>query len=276
MTTDVDNSGRLNPQGPAGAPILHGLTPPHFQAVLAGHALALRAADFCDPGVSVEIARRLADKAAFGSNPYSPKIGCVGIAFQSTVNNPALRAQYYEKARFWEESLRTLVAPAASPADVLIGALHRMWPAGVNVESVEGRPMFAGGTRVFLEGAAAPPHQDILARDVEPGNETAASIRVQLAASVYLSTTPAGGELELWDWKPCPPEFAPFCKPGLHNAERDRLADPSATIKPAPGELIVYDAGKVHAARAAGAGLRAAVSMFVAFRRCDLPLTVWS
>ncbi len=248
-----------------------------FDAAVLRELLGGRAAAVRVPGLVTEeegrrVAAGLARLAEFGGTDHAQQIGRLGLSFQQTTGQPLLRERYFREASAWEEALREVANPGLSPTETMMALLRENWRAGARRECVAGRPMFVGAVRLFGNSAGALPHQDILARDMEL--ET--PLRLQLAATLYLSPSVAGGELELWLRKPTGAEFEAIRLPGTWDADRERLGEPDFVLAPRAGELVVYDAGYLHAARPTRGGLRATVSLFVGYRGPDEPLTFWS
>jgi hypothetical protein len=248
----------------------------NLQALANGELAAIHVRGFLPSGPLKDIANRLDGVITYGVNPYSQQVGCLGISFHYSAGKPELREIYHRDARVWEQTLRDLSSPHQSPADSLEEAIRAVWPAGLTREDAVGRPMFAGITRLFHDGAGALPHRDSLARDAGADHPKARNIRSQLAAYLYLSTSEEGGEVEVWTRRLSDDEFESVRIPGTDDADRDKLGLPDLIIRPASGDLLIYDAGLLHGAAPTRGGLRANVSMFLAYRGEDIPMTCWS
>ena len=247
-----------------------------LRALAHGELAAIHARGFFSAGPLEDIANRLDDVITYGVNPYSQQVGCLGISFHFSSGKPDLREIYHRDARAWEQTLREFSLPHQSPADSLEEAIRSVWPAGLLREDAVGRPMFAGITRLFHDGAGALPHRDSLARDTGADHPKAKNIRSQLAAYLYLSTSDEGGEVEVWTRRLSDEEFEQVRIPGTDDADRDKLGLPDLVIRPGSGDLLIYDAGLLHGASPARGGLRANVSMFLACRGDGVPMTCWS
>jgi transketolase C-terminal domain/subunit len=98
-----------------------------------------------------------------------------------------------------------------------------------------------------------------------------------MAANVYLATVDDGGDLELWasgirDRE----EYDRTRTLGDYGLDRKAIHLSAVEIKPLQGELIIFDARKIHAVRRINDGVRIAVSCFVGYRGTAAPLTVFS
>jgi hypothetical protein len=241
-----------------------------------GRIRAIHLRGFCPASCARIISRRLLQHPLFGHYHNAPDIGRVGMAYFETIKNPALRQKYYADAPRWIQTLRDVAAPLQSPMDSLRLQLQERWPWGATLETVDGLPMFVGLARVFESGAGAHPHQDILGRDAEPGCERAQSLITQFAANVYLRPSESGGELELWSMRPSDEEFEVMRMPNSYGADRSRLPAPDAVLRPGLGDVILFDATRLHAVRPAIGGPRVALSCFIGYRGPSQPLTYWS
>jgi len=79
---------------------------------------------------------------------------------------------------------------------------------------------------------------------------------------------PHGGELAIWDLKPDQDEYEALRIPesdGLksYGLKREPLGEPAYVITPRPGDLILFDAQRVHAVYASVGGARVTISFFI-------------
>lgn len=245
-------------------------------ALAEGRIRAIHVPNFYPSAFAGIVAQRLIKSPLFGKYANAPDIGRVGMAYFETIKNPALRKKYYADAPAWIQALRDVASPFQSPMDSLRLQLQERWPSGANLEMVDGQPMFVGLARVFESGAGAHPHQDILRRDADLGNDRAASLITQFGTNVYLRPSAEGGELELWGTRPNDAEFTGMCMPGSYGADRSKMVDPDVVLRPKAGDAIIFDATRLHAVRPAVGGPRVTVSCFIGYRGPEKPLTFWS
>ena len=241
-----------------------------------GRTLALRIPNYCSPTLAQELSSRLIQHPLFGHYENAADIGRVGMAFFETVGGGSEATErYYRQALPAIEALREAFAPFASPIDRLRAELQEVWTAGASFMNLDGRPMFVGLARVFENGSEALPHQDMLRRDA-PSHPAAYGLITQLAANVYLQPSDEGGELEVWRQHLGESEYEQLRLPGSYGLDRTQLLLPKITLAPQAGELIVFDATRVHAVRASRGGPRVTLSCFIGYRGRCKPLSYWS
>ncbi len=88
------------------------------------------------------------------------------------------------------------LTPYVSPIDLLRCVLDEVLPAGAQLETLYGRKMYVGLSRVVKPGVTFLAHHDIFAREV-PDNFQAHSLQAQRAANIYLSMPNEGGALQI-------------------------------------------------------------------------------
>jgi hypothetical protein len=99
----------------------------------------------------------------------------------------------------------------------------------------------------------------------------------QGAANVYLSVAEQGGELELWPYGLTDQaQYEDFQTPGDYGLDRCKIGPSVLRSKPEQGDLIIFDARKIHAVNRNDRGLRITASAFIGYRGQGNPLTVYS
>ncbi|WP_404789980.1 2OG-Fe(II) oxygenase [Altericista sp. CCNU0014] len=197
-----------------------------------------------------------------------------GLTFFETKGDANLLNQYYSEASKMCAAIRNSCFPYLAPIDKLRLELEERWPMGARLENIHGKTMMVGIVRMFEEHFELPPHQDVLARDMNEDLDRVL-LQTQLSANIYLQGARYGGELEVWKENPCQKEFLKLSKDGLH-LDPDKLSNPEVSIKPMTGDLILFDSGRVHAVRPSVDGTRVSMSCFVGYRGQKMPLTYWS
>lgn len=249
-----------------------------IEALLTDAVDMVRIRAFTNPDAAVRIARRLDRHPSHAVYRNTAELERVGESHFEThdasgATDPDALVAYLDAADRLMEEIRSLCAPEDSPFDALWQMLART--LGIERAVLRGRFMFAGIVRIFPEGSELLPHNDDFVRDA-PGLELAASLQGQLAVNVYLETPLRGGELELWRWRPTREQLARVRLQGSgYGADRSLLPAPDVTVSVSPGDLVVFDAARLHAVRRQAVGRRIGVSCFLGYRR-GLPLVCWS
>ena len=125
----------------------------------------VRVRGFYDADAALRLARAIGQLAVGGYNAYSQGIGCLGIPLHTAIGRPELLAEYQMRA-CREQTLRTLVAGGCSR---WMRLSTRWWEVGRRAstgETLGERPLFAGLSGFFPDGAGALPHTDWLPRDI--------------------------------------------------------------------------------------------------------------
>ena len=147
--------------------------------------LAIRLKHFLPGPLALQIGNKI---LAPGFEGYinAPSIGRIGMAFYEAQNQPPLVEDYFERASANTAELRARCAPYSSPVDTLRCLLDEAWPAGAHLETLYGRKMYAGLSRVVKPGVCFLAHHDIFAKDA-PDSFQARSLEAQFACNLYLN-----------------------------------------------------------------------------------------
>jgi 2OG-Fe(II) oxygenase superfamily len=253
----------------------HELREEDLRELIADRALAIRIENYYPVDRCERVADLLVNSPLFGMYVNATAIGRVGQAFFESQANEQSRRRYEEDAIKWIRELRRLCSPDLTPIDKFRLELDEAWAAGARVAALNAKKMFVGLARHFGQGSEAEPHQDVFAWDA-PGSPEAAALAGQLAMNVYLSLPRSGGELTLWDMRLSQEEYETRRIPNSYGVRRDTLGPPAAAIRPKQGELILFNAGRVHAVEKVEVGSRATWTCFVGFGQADQPLVLWS
>jgi 2-oxoglutarate-Fe(II)-dependent oxygenase superfamily protein len=239
--------------------------------IVAGEPLAVVLEGFYTPEEGRAIAERL-QRASWTRYSDEIPIGRVGDPLFDCFGETSCD-RYFESAPRSRAMIQEALSPYANPADLIQKELDLVWPLGCNVFTIGGRKCFVGLPRSFGNGGEALPHTDVCGWDW-PCADTEA-VQAQLAINAYLTMAEVGGELELWDTRPTREHYDAM-RDG-YGLQRALLSEASTVLRPAAGEVIIFNASKIHAVRAStGGGERVTVSGFIGYRGEDRPLVVFS
>ena len=250
------------------------LTRQHLDALFNREICVLRVSEFCAP----ELASRMADwllaharVEQYGHEELKQDgtleylyygVDRVGVPFNKTLgpNGEAFCETYYREALPGIRRLRASIGCDLTPVDRLRLELDEIWPNGANVAAFEGRKMFVGIARIMQAERSKPseqfPHFDGVLPNIFPFDG-------QFGANIYLRVPDEGGELQVWG---APPENEEIV--------RSKLGEPTR-IKPSRGDLVLFDAGRVHAIGAFTKGVRVGLHCFVGYKK-DHPIQLWN
>ncbi|AXK79660.1 2OG-Fe(II) oxygenase [Pseudolabrys taiwanensis] len=240
-----------------------------------GTLTAIRIPDFYSPDAAAAISRALLKSDLHGTYENAPAIGRIGQSFFETQASDDAARRYKKNSIKWIRELRAGLHPHLTPIDRIRLEMEELWPAGAQLGTMNGTKMFAGLARTFAEGSYAEPHQDILAWDA-PTQPEAREITSQVAMNVYLTMPEAGGSLTLWDISYDQQEYDRRRIKDSYGLRREELPVPTATLQPRVGELILFNATKVHAVEIIQRGQRVTWSCFIGYRNDQSPLMLWS
>lgn len=198
----------------------------------------------------------------------------MGMAFFETRFNHQLLDAYFQLANHYMDDLNTVFSPYNNPFQKLFRTLETTWAQGLVRQQLYQKNMMPGLIRLFRENQVFPPHQDMLNRD-EPDLPREEHPQSQLAINLHLSSFQQGGELELWDYAPDDATVKTLYTGHQDFIDRQKIPVVSRVIKPAAGDLILFQSSKLHAVRAGQTGTRASFACFAAYRGTHRPLTYW-
>lgn len=252
------------------------LTADDIADVAKNNILALTVPEFFDASLCDEVAKRILVYDQLGHYHLQPDVKKLGRAIYDITKDAAEKAAYYKFARSSLLEIRQLFHPYLSPIDKLRLELQEIWPAGSVIERLHNELMFCGLLRIFLQGSEALPHQDMTHWDV-PKSEAAKTLITQIGANIYLSTTDAGGELELWGYGAADiTDYNTHIEPGGYGLDCQKIGQPAGSIAPSKGDLILFNARNIHSVKPIRHGVRIAASSFIGYRGVSAPLTIYS
>lgn len=204
----------------------------------------------------------------------APQVGRIGMSYFETARDPAIIDHYFKNALRNIELLRRACAPYPCPMDTFRCIVDEIWARGCTLQTLYGRKMFVGLSRSMKPGVPLKAHHDMFGRHA-PDTPEAESLISQFGVNVYVNVPDTGGELAMWDTEMSDDEF--LAKRGDDYAiPLDRLGPPDYIVKPGNGDLILFNARKLHAVLAGTGTDRLTISAFLGYRGHAEPLTVWS
>lgn len=245
-----------------------------MRSVFSGESLAIVVENYLPDSLCSEVATRLLNAPALAAYEVDPQILRSSMTLFETQGNQHAIRDYLNGANARMNETRESFGELASPFDRIRCVLGEIWPPGAGLLRVAGRPSFFGLTRVLKPSGAIEPHQDVLHRDLPDHPEV--RMVSQLAMNLYVQPAHAGGELELWDWRPSDMDVLLHGPAQSYGFARESLPGDPLVIAPKTGMLVLFDASKVHAVRKTVEGVRVAMSGFVGYRGEDAPLAMWS
>ncbi|MDX7992364.1 2OG-Fe(II) oxygenase [Xenorhabdus littoralis] len=244
-----------------------------IQKLAGQEILAIRVKNFVPNILAVQLGEKILG-SGFDKYLNAPSIGRIGMAFYEAENEPSRVANYFESVFKNIDELRQRCSPYFSPIDQLRCILDEVWPSGALLETLYGKKMYVGLSRVVTPGITFLAHHDIFAKDA-PDSFRAKSIQAQFAANVYLSMPSKGGALQVWKNKLSPEEFDSM-RGDNYGIEPSLLGEPTIEIQPNVGDLLIFNSQCMHAVTAGTDDLRLSLSCFIGYRGLAEPLSFWS
>jgi len=247
-----------------------------ISAVARGEIIAVRFPNWCFEQTRSHVLTKIASNpgVAYDVEPGFKKI--VGGSVYDAADKPEKLDEYLNSVPRWFAELRNVFGPYKSPMEQLLLELQQRWAPGCDLQKFKQRPAFAGLLRALEDGGEARPHQDMTRWDI-PDVVEAHSFITQLSAVCYLSCAEIGGLLQLWGFGfDNKLEYDLHRVPGDYGIDRKFIGEPAVVLKPRPGEMIVFNAQKIHAVTQTLCGKRSSQSTFVAFRGENKNLSIFS
>ncbi|MCB1145084.1 MAG: hypothetical protein KDK54_22765, partial [Leptospiraceae bacterium] len=236
------------------------------------NVFAVRVKNFCSQNVLDHAVKRL---TSLGKEDYINaegvgKIKGIGSAyFEAT--DAASRSEYHQTAVDSIEKVREVFSPYLSPVDQVRLSLDEQWNKGASLLRTDEGPHFVGLTRAITTSIL--PHEDKLERD-NPELVKKVNYVGQFAFNTYLTNAPGQGEIRLWD-QTLPDEVYDEMRRDSYGIDPSLLPPPSCVIVPTPGDLILFNARKLHAV-GHSSELRLSSSGFILYGGEKNPLHIWS
>ncbi len=211
-----------------------------------------------------------------GYNDYlnAPSVGRIGMSYFETGQKQEIIDHYFATALENINTLRKACAPYPCPVDTLRCLFDEAWPGGCGLQDLYGKKMFVGLSRSMKPGIPLLAHHDMFGRHA-PNTPEALSLISQFALNVYVDVPEIGGELAMWMKEISDTEFLEM-RGSHYGVPLELLPAPDFTVKPKNGDLILFNARKIHAVLPGEGCDRLTISGFLGYRGVDQRLTVWS
>jgi len=160
-----------------------------------------------------------------------------------------------------------------SPTDLIRLLADEYWPAGATVARYQTSMMLPGIMRRWPTGGHANPHID--QREVPLLQPLSLSVRI--GVNVYLETPPpgGGGEIEFWGRIADEADYRAIRRED-YGLSRDTLGDPVSTLALSQGDLLLFDAARIHGVAEVTRGSRATAACFIGVRSLREPLVLFA
>lgn len=245
----------------------------NLQALINHEIQVLRIPGFISQAACKNISIGL-KSAGYADYLNAPSVGRIGMSYFETGCKQEIVDHYFATAIENINILRKACAPYPCPIDTLRCIFDEIWPTGCGLQNLYGKKMFVGLSRCMQPGTPLLAHHDMFGRHA-PNTAEAASLISQFAFNVYVDVPEVGGELAMWMDEISDEEF--LTRRGQHyGVPLDLLDSPDFTVKPQNGDLILFNARKMHAVLPGAGCDRLTISAFLGNRGIKERLTVWS
>jgi hypothetical protein len=159
-----------------------------------------------------------------------------------------------------------------SPLDRLRLLLDEIWPAGASIARSGHQMLLPGIIRRWPAGGQANPHID--QRDIPLLKHY--SLRSRIGVNVYIEVPLPGNGGDIDFWELIDEHGYRERRRTDYGLDRDTLGEPTWSCLPGRGELLMFDASRIHGVRKVVAGSRVTAACFVGVRSDDEPLVVFA
>ncbi|RLP88206.1 2OG-Fe(II) oxygenase [Micromonospora sp. BL4] len=199
----------------------------------------------------------------------------VGTSMGEVANGGDSVQRYLDTAADTTRLIRhDVFAEQQSPTDLIRLDLDEMWPYGATVGRHDGRMMLPGVLRRMTPGGRGRPHID---RRQIPLLD-AYRLHRRLGVNIYLEVPEpgAGGEIDFWGTLSEEEFVALKADPFDYGIEPERVGPPLDTVLPGKGDLVMFEAGRMHGVREVRAGCRTSAACFIGVRAETDPLLIFA
>lgn len=196
----------------------------------------------------------------------------VGVSVGDASESLDREELYLATALHTSNQLREAFGKSGFPGDKMRAVIDELWPAGALAGRIRGCLMLPMNVRKWGRGDLARPHIDqcrsLLMKSLR--------LKMRLGVNIYVDAPPegGGGELDFWGF-PTNEDSYEAVRKGSYGVERQELGEPHETLRPIAGDLILFDAARLHGVRRVESGSRVTVAGFLGVRGDGEPLVVF-
>lgn len=227
-------------------------------------------------------------ESLIGETDLSDMFFGIGTPVNALAGSPERCVAYFDDALPTIRRVRAAAKGRLTPVDRLRLELDELWPSGASVrlDPVYRKKMLVGLGRLMtpdgMVGDVDTKTKGLVHTDASP---EISPERGLFSANVYLRTPTAGGELDVWPVTPSKLDamylshhlglaFDKEHRERTQKIVRARLPPPQ-TVRVATGDLVIINAGRPHAVRGFGEGVRVTIQSFIDYER-GAPLTLFA
>jgi hypothetical protein len=191
----------------------------------------------------------------------------LGTSVGEAAENTANEQRYFDTALDTARLIRSdLFEDRRSPIDCVRLDIDEIWPYGAALARRDTKPMLSGIIRRWTAGGHANPHIDQRQTPVL----THLSLIRRLGVNVYISVPGAnqGGEIQFWGKVLDEQEYG-RAKRSDYGLDRSLLSAPLLVIEPGVGDLIAFEASRIHSVESIKSGDRVTAACFLGITALD-------
>jgi len=239
-----------------------------FRALLMGEINAIVLDEIVRPAERERATRVLRALTENTSYLWANDLRVHGVSVGEAHESAEKLDRYLAEAEHTMRIAREVVFDGVTAIDRITQKMLDVWGPGLRIPSIEGRPFLQQILRRWKQGGAANPHLDqsktqLLSRF---------GMSKRIGVNAYIAMPTDGGAIEFWSREFSDAEYE-ACKRRDYGLDRELLGAADLTIRPRPGQVILFDASRPHAVEAvAGKGERVTNASFYAYAGDAAPL----
>jgi len=217
---------------------------------------------------------RIIDACEAAAYTLTSDLQSLGTSIGEATESEDNTARYFDTAAQTTKLIReSIFGGFTAPGDAVRLLADEWWPSGAMVGRRGDRQMLPSIIRRWPKGGQANPHID---QKSIPLLDLYDLVR-RIGVNVYLETPRpgAGGEIEFWNRFGDENAYL-FIKRDDYGVNRDGLGDPLYEILPGQGDLVMFDAARLHGVRKVTEGSRVTAACFLGVRSRMEPLVVFA